>query len=133
MNRQPRFYCSLSALRVDPQPGRVCAICANRAPRPEFVFARALSGAHLVLRSQDLSPSLHRDRLAVVDPFRNMTTTRRFCLLLLLASSLCPTPALHAQDTKSKFTRTEDVIYGRKFGTALTLDVFEPPNKNGAA
>jgi acetyl esterase/lipase len=28
--------------------------------------------------------------------------------------------------------RTEDVIYGRKFGTALTLDVFEPANKNGA-
>jgi len=31
------------------------------------------------------------------------------------------------------YTRTEDVIYGRKFGTALTLDVFEPTNKNGAA
>ena len=36
------------------------------------------------------------------------------------------------------FTRTEDVIYGRKFGTALTLDVFTPKpagNKsaNGAA
>ncbi len=28
--------------------------------------------------------------------------------------------------------RTEDLIYGRKFGTALTLDVFEPTNKNGA-
>lgn len=34
-----------------------------------------------------------------------------------------------------EFTRTEDLIYGRKFGTALTLDVFEPPaaKKNGAA
>jgi len=31
------------------------------------------------------------------------------------------------------FTRTEDVVYGRKFGTALTLDVFEPAPKNGAA
>jgi acetyl esterase/lipase len=31
------------------------------------------------------------------------------------------------------FTRTEDVIYGRKFGLALTLDVFEPAKKNGAA
>lgn len=32
------------------------------------------------------------------------------------------------------FTRTEDVIYGRKYGTALTLDVFEPKGKkNGAA
>jgi acetyl esterase/lipase len=27
--------------------------------------------------------------------------------------------------------RTEDVIYGRKFGTALTMDVFEPEKANG--
>src|SRR6267154_3853292 len=26
--------------------------------------------------------------------------------------------------------RTEDVIYGRKFGTALTMDVFQPTNAN---
>jgi acetyl esterase/lipase len=31
------------------------------------------------------------------------------------------------------YKRTEDVIYHRKFGTALTLDVFEPEKKNGAA
>jgi len=31
------------------------------------------------------------------------------------------------------FKRTEDVIYGRKFGTALTLDVFTPEKANGAA
>jgi acetyl esterase/lipase len=32
------------------------------------------------------------------------------------------------------YTRTEDVIYGRKFGTALTMDVFAPKkNANGAA
>ena len=32
------------------------------------------------------------------------------------------------------FTRTEDVIYGRKFGTALTMDVFRPKEgANGAA
>jgi len=30
-------------------------------------------------------------------------------------------------------TRTEDVIYGRKFGTALTLDVFMPEKQNGCA
>src|SRR5262249_30676352 len=28
-------------------------------------------------------------------------------------------------------TRVEDVIYGRKFGTALTLDVFKPARPNG--
>ncbi len=32
------------------------------------------------------------------------------------------------------YSRKEDVIYGRKFGTALTLDVFTPnKNANGAA
>jgi acetyl esterase/lipase len=32
------------------------------------------------------------------------------------------------------YTRTEDVIYARKFGTALTMDVFTPKkNANGAA
>src|SRR5689334_8597347 len=36
----------------------------------------------------------------------------------------------HAQ-TNANFTRTEDVIYGRKFGTALTLDVFRPGKPNG--
>src|SRR5262245_3405538 len=31
------------------------------------------------------------------------------------------------------FTRTEDIIYGRKFGTALTMDVFQPKKTNGLA
>jgi acetyl esterase/lipase len=33
--------------------------------------------------------------------------------------------------TESDFKRTEDVIYARKFGTALTLDVFQPAKPNG--
>jgi len=33
--------------------------------------------------------------------------------------------------TKVDFKRTEDVIYGRKFGTALTLDVVQPAKPNG--
>ncbi len=37
---------------------------------------------------------------------------------------------LSAQEAPT-FTRQEDVIYGRKHGTALTLDVFEPAKKNG--
>jgi acetyl esterase/lipase len=32
-----------------------------------------------------------------------------------------------------KFKRTEDVIYGRKYGVALTMDVFTPEKPNGAA
>jgi acetyl esterase/lipase len=30
-----------------------------------------------------------------------------------------------------EFKRTEDVVYGRKFGTALTMDVIEPAKPNG--
>jgi acetyl esterase/lipase len=45
------------------------------------------------------------------------------CLCLLI--SVC---SLYAQpDTK----RTEDVIYGRKLGVALTMDVFQPAKANG--
>ncbi len=50
--------------------------------------------------------------------------------LALLAILLLPMAAV-AQTPN--FTRTEDVIYGRKFGTALTMDVFIPKEKpNGA-
>lgn len=31
------------------------------------------------------------------------------------------------------YKRVEDVVYGRKYGTALTLDVFTPEKQNGAA
>src|SRR5436190_2428294 len=42
-------------------------------------------------------------------------------------------PAASAAD-ELPYTRKEDVIYGRKFGTALTLDVFAPKkDANGAA
>src|SRR5262249_3230117 len=35
---------------------------------------------------------------------------------------------------EKSYNRKEDVIYGRKFGTALTMDVFSPrKNANGAA
>lgn len=35
--------------------------------------------------------------------------------------------------TSVPFSRTEDVVYGRKFGTALTFDVFRPEKPNGAS
>jgi acetyl esterase/lipase len=46
---------------------------------------------------------------------------------LAAVSSWSQSPALVG------YKRTEDVIYSRKFGTALTFDVFEPEKKNGAA
>lgn len=52
-----------------------------------------------------------------------------------LAFAAATTPAvLSAAADGNPFTRREDVIYGRKFGTALTFDVFTPQAKaNGAA
>ena len=49
-------------------------------------------------------------------------------LLLVLSIGLLP-----AAESAVRSTRTEDVVYGRKFGTALTLDVFQPEKPNGAA
>src|SRR5437868_15424466 len=51
-------------------------------------------------------------------------------LLALLAVA-----ASAAAAAAQTYTRTEDVIYGRKYGTALTMDVFQPKDKakaNGA-
>ena len=57
---------------------------------------------------------------------------KRAILLIALVGSLV-TSALAQSPTLVGYKRTEDVIYSRKFGTALTLDVFEPEKKNGAA
>jgi acetyl esterase/lipase len=52
---------------------------------------------------------------------------RPFRLLATLGVLILPSLAL-AADTAT-FDRKEDVIYGRKFGTALTMDVFTPKEK----
>lgn len=54
--------------------------------------------------------------------------TRLLLAALTLAVSL---PTLSAQSPE--YTRKEDVIYGRKFGVALTLDVFTPTGKTNGA
>ena len=52
-------------------------------------------------------------------------------LICLIAGSLTLATAAQAEES---YTRQEDVIYGRKFGTALTMDVFTPKqDANGAA
>jgi acetyl esterase/lipase len=49
--------------------------------------------------------------------------------LVLLAGSMA---ALRAAEGNEPFKRQADIIYGRKFGTALTMDVFSPTsNANG--
>jgi acetyl esterase/lipase len=50
-----------------------------------------------------------------------------FVSLLLL--SICTTGNLWAQ--QAAYTHKEDVIYGRRDGMALTMDVFQPENPNG--
>jgi acetyl esterase/lipase len=55
-----------------------------------------------------------------------------FVLLGIATACQSPRAAAGPVAATADFKRTEDVIYGRKFGTALTLDVFEPNKKNGA-
>jgi acetyl esterase/lipase len=57
---------------------------------------------------------------------------KRFLLALLFGVGLFSSGSIRTQ-AASPYTRTEDVIYGRKFGMALTLDVFQPEKPNGAA
>ena len=51
---------------------------------------------------------------------------RKYILSIALLACLTA-----AGQSGSDYKRTEDVIYGRKFGTALTLDVFQPAKTNG--
>lgn len=58
----------------------------------------------------------------------------RRMVLLMTMGLLClfgPSLRLGLAQTEPEFTRTEDVIYGRKFGMALTLDVFRPAAPSG--
>ena len=59
---------------------------------------------------------------------------RRFsiCAILGVLVGLSVSPASRGEDGAAPGRKT-DVIYGRKFGTALTLDVFTPKKANGAA
>src|SRR5205807_6499427 len=62
-----------------------------------------------------------------------INVSRFVSTLLVAVFALVFLPSLHAADEPA-FTRTQDVIYGRKFGTALTMDVFTPKkDANGAA
>ena len=50
------------------------------------------------------------------------------CLATALSETAQSTGFLN---TPADVRRTEDVIYGRKFGMALTMDVFQPAKPNG--
>ncbi len=55
---------------------------------------------------------------------------KKYLFLGLITLLACASPLAWSQGTPG-FKRIEDVIYGRKFGTALTLDVFQPSKPNG--
>ena len=57
-----------------------------------------------------------------------MHQRRRFALLILLAALLSLGVGARAQEDTG---RVRDVIYGRKSGVALTMDVFKPAKPNG--
>jgi acetyl esterase/lipase len=61
-----------------------------------------------------------------------MTRRLRSIAVLLLAMLVNAGWQTTSRGEEPTFTRQEDVIYGRKFGTALTMDVFSPkPKTNG--
>ena len=57
---------------------------------------------------------------------------RTFRLAFWLISSVALSLPLWSQ-SNANYQRVEDVIYRRKFGTALTLDLFQPEKPNGCA
>jgi acetyl esterase/lipase len=60
-----------------------------------------------------------------MDVSRRSLRLPAFCFAVLF---LCLTFPAYAADAPN---RTQDVIYGRKFGVALTMDVFRPEKPNG--
>ena len=60
---------------------------------------------------------------------RRTHSTGLACLVLCLAATIGHGAA--EQTGRPNAARQSDVIYGRKFGVALTLEVFTPATRNG--
>lgn len=76
---------------------------------------------------------IDKQRIATVS--QAAISRRQFSAHIILSVAACAlltSAAVWAQDTPG-YKRTEDLIYGRKHGVALTLDVFQPAKPNGAA
>jgi acetyl esterase/lipase len=59
-----------------------------------------------------------------------MLRPNQLCGLVVLIFGFGVASLSPAAETPS-YKRTEDVVYGRKYGVALTMDVFTPPQPNG--
>src|SRR5262249_23214845 len=116
--------------RASPSPST-----ATRGPAPESGATRCTAGRHRVIWSATVRPLISWELL------RGVGMRRLKWLLLLGGLAVLAGPAapgLRAGDDKPAkvadkeapaFTRTRDVIYGRKAGLALTMDVFLPKNE----
>jgi hypothetical protein len=62
-----------------------------------------------------------------------MKPQRATALFIALAPCVIPAPGnpARAQTGSAEYSRQSDVIYGRKFGLALTMEVFTPAKPNG--
>src|SRR5262249_49440608 len=76
--------------------------------------------------------SAANDRVFLKGAIPSHRTMKRVLLTILLGWVLVA-GATTGWAADPSFTRTEDVIYGRKQGVALTMDVFTPQTPNGAA
>ena len=56
-----------------------------------------------------------------------MSPPRKLLLTVIFVAFSCP-----CVQGGEAVVRTEDVVYGRKFGMALTMDIFQPAKPNGA-
>jgi len=63
--------------------------------------------------------------------------SRRTAMVMALSTALCCSSAMAGPNgvkiPDTQYVRQADVIYGRKHGVALTMDVIVPPKPNGAA
>jgi acetyl esterase/lipase len=91
-----------------------------------FEPERTLAGSITRIKKEDAHSTTFCQETAM--RFYRAVSSASFCACLFAALG----PVARAADVPA--ARTEDVIYGRKFGMALTLDVFTPrENANGAA
>src|SRR4051812_39527371 len=79
----------------------------------------SISGAYRSRRRAGLQREINRSKDA------NMKTSARFHHALWVLLGLAALNTSSVADEPG-YTRQEDVIYGRKYGVALTLDVFRP-------
>jgi acetyl esterase/lipase len=65
------------------------------------------------------------------DPAAFLRTQIMRCASLALCLAATLASGVNAQVSSPNATRQSDVIYGRKFGVALTMEVFRPASRNG--